>query len=429
MKKNRRSNRLLVVSLDAVGEKDLSIMREMPYFGRYLERAALCPHVTSVYPSLTYPAHATIVTGRTPARHGIVNNLRFQPEREKPDWFWQRKYVKGTTLYDQAERAGLKTAAFLWPVTGGARITWNLPEIWANRPWQNQILVSVANGTPAFQWELYRKFGHLLDGVKEPALDEFAIAAFCWSLKKYRPDVAFLHLTDVDSQRHDCGVESREAMDALARHDQRLGRILQVMEELGWQEDTNLVLLGDHYQLDTSRVSYPNYYLKKLGWLSSNGHGIQSWSVLARECGGSCAVYVKDRERLPQVEKWLRAWMARPDSPVSRIFTAREAKCLGADPACAFVLEAREGWYFRDGTELPMEPVDRAKKPELHLGNHGFHPDREGYQTFFAGSGPGFAPGARVQTMNLTDEGPTLAAALGIPLPGAEGKAVEGLLR
>ena len=91
---------MIVVSLDAVGTEDLPFLKSLPNFGDFWREAAVCERVRSVYPSLTYPAHTTIVTGKYPANHGIVNNLRIQPRREKPDWFWQRRFVRGETLYD-----------------------------------------------------------------------------------------------------------------------------------------------------------------------------------------------------------------------------------------------------------------------------------------------------------------------------------------
>ena len=85
----KKPNPMIVLSWDAVGSEDISYLKELPHFSSLLKRGAFCDQVKSVFPSLTYPAHATIITGKIPAHHGIVNNLRFQPEREKPDWFWQ----------------------------------------------------------------------------------------------------------------------------------------------------------------------------------------------------------------------------------------------------------------------------------------------------------------------------------------------------
>lgn len=162
-----------MISLDALGSLDFETVRQLPNFRKYLKYAAFSSQVQSIYPSLTYPAHTTIVTGRTPAHHGVVNNTLLQPERSSPDWCWQRHYIKGTTLYDEALARNMKVAALLWPVTAKSDITWNMPEIFANRPWSNQILTSAANGSLRYQLLMNQKFGRFRDGRCQPALDNF----------------------------------------------------------------------------------------------------------------------------------------------------------------------------------------------------------------------------------------------------------------
>lgn len=128
---NTKKPKMLVISLDAVGSGDIEKAMELPGFARFFDGASRCMSVHSVYPSITYPAHTSIVTGRYPVHHGIVDNTKIQPNRKSPDWYWQRKYIRGTTLYDEALKQGMTVAALLWPVTARSKITWNLPEIFA----------------------------------------------------------------------------------------------------------------------------------------------------------------------------------------------------------------------------------------------------------------------------------------------------------
>lgn len=97
---------MVVLSFDAVGAEDLSVLKKLPNFGWLCRQGALCENVESVYPSITYPAHTTIITGRKPCSHGIINNTCFQPERENPDWMSSRRWIRGTTLYDEALKRG-----------------------------------------------------------------------------------------------------------------------------------------------------------------------------------------------------------------------------------------------------------------------------------------------------------------------------------
>lgn len=60
-----KSKRLIVISLDALGSTDFEMFSQLPNFKKFIDHAAFCRQVRSVYPSLTYPAHTTIVTGRT----------------------------------------------------------------------------------------------------------------------------------------------------------------------------------------------------------------------------------------------------------------------------------------------------------------------------------------------------------------------------
>lgn len=421
---------MLVLSWDAVGSEDLDFLKTMPHFRSLLERAACCERVKSVCPSLTYPAHTAIVTGREPGRSGIVNNLRLQPERKEADWFWHRRYIKGDTIYELAEEAGLRTAAILWPVTAGAKITWNMPEIWPNRPWQNQITQSLLNGSIGYQIDLYRRYSRILEGTKQPMLDNFVQAALLRTLSYYRPDLTLVHFTDADAMRHEHGVDSREAQAALRRLDMRLGATLGLLERQGQKGSTNIILLGDHYQKNVSCVLYPNYHIVKNGWAKERDGRLVNWRAAANNCDGACCIYLKDREDTElklAVANWLKEWKQTPGSGIKAVITGKRAREKGADPRCSFMLEAEEGFYFKNGCCVEREEYRPGSR--IHRGAHGYDPDCPGYETFFLAAGPDFQPGARVPSMNLTDEGPTLARALGVELEDADGAVINGLFR
>lgn len=424
--------RLIILSLDAVGSRDLPFLKSLPHFQAFFDRAAVCESVQSVYPSLTYPAHTSIVTGRYPCRHGIVNNVRFQPERSPSDWFWQRNYIQGTTLYDEAARKGMKVAALLWPVMGKAKISCNLPEVLPNRPWQNQVMVSILNGTPLYELALQRRFGYLRSGVQQPQLDNFVHASMLYTLKKERPDLMLVHLTDVDTNRHLYGVDCEPVREALKRHDERLGELMETLDQMGWREDTNVVLLGDHCQMDVDRVICPNYILYRKGWFTVKGDKVTDYRAIARDCDGSCYIYVRDPSDCPAVADLLDHMKQRAESGIARIFTSKEAAELGADCSCTFMLEAEQGCYFQNGWEIysqKAEPGHYMENPHNQAATHGYLPDYAGYQTIFMAAGPDFLAGSRVEQMSLVDEGPTLARVLGVDLGDTDGRIMRELLK
>ena len=84
-----------------------------------LRRGSWAEGVLSQFPSLTYPAHTSIATGVTPAKHGIVQNTVFTPQGSGT-WFFESSALRSQPLWDGARAAGLTTAGISWPVTVGA---------------------------------------------------------------------------------------------------------------------------------------------------------------------------------------------------------------------------------------------------------------------------------------------------------------------
>jgi predicted AlkP superfamily pyrophosphatase or phosphodiesterase len=428
----KSKKRIIIISLDAVGTQDMEYMKGLKYFGEFAQDAAICEHVNTVYPSLTYPAHTSIMTGKWPKNHGVINNVLIQPQREKPDWMWQRKYVKGTTLYDEALKAGMKVASIFWPVTARSKITYNMPEVLANRPWQNQITASLSNGSLIFQFKMLQKYGHLVHGVSQPALDNFSLNVLLETLRQYRPEMTLVHFTDADSMRHENGVSNENVKRALQRHDARLGEIFRTLKELGLYEETTIIILGDHYQLDCDKVVYFNYEFKQRGYLkvSEKTGKIIDYKAFANNCDGSCYIYVKDKTIEKEIGDLLKSFADDSEGKygIERIFTGEEAGILGADPTCSYMVEAKPGYYYLNGFEKMTERVNDVEKHKMYA-THGYLPTKQNYQTFFMAKGPGIKNGISIAEMSLPDEGATLAALLGFDLGETDGKVIHEILK
>jgi hypothetical protein len=183
-----KTRHLIVISIDALNAQDFNEINTLPVFKQLLAQGSYIKEVISVYPSLTYPAHTSIITGVYPLEHGIIANNINQPGVKLPDWYWYHKYIRVPTLYDIARIYKLKTAILFWPVNAGARVDYNLPEIWPTHSGQNMVLLALQNGNPWYIMDLYLRYGKLL---KEGAsnLDNFTTAVW--------PIMVSLHLNPV----------------------------------------------------------------------------------------------------------------------------------------------------------------------------------------------------------------------------------------
>lgn len=428
-----KRNKLVVISLDSMGFRDLNEPRDLtPNLAKLITQGTWVKKVQGIFPTLTYPSHTSIITGQYPAVHGIVNNTKLQPRRLSPDWYWYRKDVKATPLYDVARAAGLTTAAFLWPVTAGSKIDYNLAEIFPNRIWTNQVLVSLKASSPWFLMQMNHRYGKLRHGIKQPWLDDFITACAVDTLKNKQPDLTLIHLVDMDSMRHRYGVRSAEAKAALQRLDGRVARLIRATKDAGTYDHTNFVILGDHYQINVDKMIHLNQLFVKQGWLTPvDGKTTykNNWRVTAKTCDGETYIYARGNVDLGKVKQ-----VVAGVEGVEHIYDGAEAVKLGADPQCAFLVEAKPGYYFTDEVNRPaiVEKVDPASlgTHDRYHGVHGYGPTQPNYFTTAIFAGPDVRKGATVDGAHLVDEGPTFAELLNLKYPApTAGQPIRGVLK
>src|SRR5258707_15710027 len=62
---------------------------KVPNLRAFMADGAYANRVRGVLPTLTYPSHTTLLTGASPARHGIIGNTTFDPLlRNAQGWYW-----------------------------------------------------------------------------------------------------------------------------------------------------------------------------------------------------------------------------------------------------------------------------------------------------------------------------------------------------
>ena len=424
---------VIVISFDAVSEEDLEFLSKQPNFSKLIKNGALIKNVESVYPSLTYPAHATIVTGKYPKNHGVINNTVLDFKNDNPDWYWYRKYIKGDTIFDLAEKSGMKTCSILWPVTARSKITYNMPEIFCTKRYDNQILKSALAGSKIYQVNMNKKFGYLRQGMEEPYLDNFATEVAKKTIRELKPNLIILHLIDSDSQKHKYGIENKEVIESLKRHDERLGEIIESLKLAGIYEDSTIIALGDHSQINVNNVIKLNSILMKNDLINVNGNKIKSYKAIAKSCDGSSYIYLKNKndvETRKKVRDILNELKNKYSNVIEEVYNNEEIKNLGADINASFMIEAKRGYYFIDDfLGEAIEVIDESSKIKHKLrASHGYLPSRDNYKTFFIAYGKTIKKGVVLEKGKLINHGPTIAKILDIDLRDCDGIVEERIL-
>lgn len=401
---------VLVVSVDGLGASWLTnppANLRIPNLRRMMNEGSYAQAVEGVYPSVTYPSHTTMVTGRMPAEHGIYSNLSSRELGKNPkEWFWNSSAIQVPTLWDVARENNLTTSSVFWPVTVGGPITWNIPEIWdPARGMAGDPLYVAKFATPGLLFEAAMELGPP-QGVSDDAT-KVKLTAFI--LKKHKPNLLMLHLAELDGAQHRSGPASAEAAAAVESADERIGELLAALTDAGLDKITDVFVVSDHGFFPVERMISPNVLLAQAGLITIDEKGnVTGGKIFAMPDGGSFFISwpgsVDLRAEVGAALKPLR------DQGVLYGELGRPALAeLGAESAAQLALEAPLGAAF--DAKASGEIVRQLPQTS---GSHGYLPFRRGMEASFIAWGPHIKEGVALQTIPMTAVAPTLLKALGI---------------
>jgi predicted AlkP superfamily pyrophosphatase or phosphodiesterase len=420
-----KSRHLVLVSYDAFSEDNWALASRLPHLSKLIKNGAYSLSVNSVYPSLTYPAHTSIVTGVYPEKHGIYHNNPFQPfvPEGKQSWFWFRRDVKVPTIYDTLNKHGMTSAAILWPVTGKAKINYNMPEIRAIKN-ENQIFKVLKNGSPLYCLSMEGKFGNLRRGIEQPYLDDFAVQCAAETIRRKKPNLLLLHLTELDEAKHEHGTMGPHIEKVLFRMDFRLGKLIKAVEEVGLKDDTTFIVIGDHGQLDVKYKVRLNKLLKDRG-LIYDENGILKWKAYIQSCGGSAYLHIKNGDKAVEQEalEILRQAVSDGSYGIEKLYSGSDLSAFHAYPYHCYMLEAKAGYCFEDEAEDPI--IINSIEQGIKHATHGYKPDKPYYKSVMVISGNNIKKNYLIGSAELTDIAPTMASILGLAFPSCDGRALN----
>lgn len=412
---------VILISLDAVYEADFETLSQMPVFKELIERGAYSKQVKAVYPTLTYPVHTSIITGAYPDKHGIYHNHPLQPgiTSNNQVWFWYQDEINVPTLFAKLEEHNLVTASILWPVTGGANITYNLPEVVALEG-ENQAIKLLKAGTPLYLIEEYFKNGRILGDGQQPRLDQFSTAVAVDTIKTKKPNFLAIHLIAVDHFRHKTGVQSEAVDQAFKVYEKSVTDIVNATKEAGTYDDTIFVITSDHGQIDINQNVYLNNVLERAGYISRTENGIE-YQAYAQSLGLGTYIYIKDHDPLikKEVMKLLKTLMKNPKYGIERIYDESELSKMHASSKFDLAIEAKSGYQFKDN----LTTYDT--KSNIVYGNHGYSPSKTGYKNIFIISGNSIKNKYDIGPMNIVDIAPTISELFGFEYYDCDGEALE----
>jgi predicted AlkP superfamily pyrophosphatase or phosphodiesterase len=421
------AGRVVIITLDgfagwALDDPHLPV----PTLRRLAAQGVVAKGMRPVNPSVTWPNHTTLVTGVTPAKHGVLfNGVLIRKPGLPPSiepWRDKSEMVRVKTLYDVAHERGLTTAQVDWvAIQHAPTITWEFPER--------------ADSKGAIAREMI-KAGILseadADGFAGQNIlwrDAIWTAAAAHILRQHRPDLLLFHLLNLDSTQHRYGPRTPAAMTAMAHLDSGVATILKTLDETGLASNTTVFVLSDHGFKAVKRQIRPNVALARAGLLKLEGGKVSEADAYAVPEGGTALVYVTRADDGGGIAQRARQTLEKLEGVAGVIAPSEYAKYGFPQPSAneqmgAFVLTAKDGYAF-GGALGDQIVVDTS---EGSLGAHGYVASDPDLRALFIASGRGIKRGAILDVIDNVDVAPTAARLLGIEMKDVDGHVLESIL-
>jgi len=398
---------------------------QVPHLVELRRQGVSAKRMIPIFPSVTYPAHTTLVTGVYPAAHGVVNNFK-----KGTEWYLQAGDIRAKTLWQAAREKGLTTAIVTWPASYGAEVNYLIPENLSLNVTNVPHLIR-AGATPGLFERLEQKFGPVQIPSFEHAdagelLDRMTGQFAAEVLREYNPHLLLLHFLDADHQQHLNGPQSAEANHAFELIDRAIGELRRAAQDAGLLDSTTFVIVGDHGFVPVHTSINVNALLASLGYgLFAEDGSFSARDVVATPIGGAAFFSLSSANKPSLAAKVTTAFRREIQKRYMGLieFVAREdLDRFGAFPGALFALTTTEGYMFTAApVPQPLVPAGSFK------GMHGYLPSMPSMATGFIMSGAGVRKGLQLPLVRMIDVAPTVATLLGVDLETATGFSLPGV--
>ncbi|MBS0619120.1 MAG: alkaline phosphatase family protein [Spirochaetes bacterium] len=368
-------HRLIVWSIDgfAAGYLDRAEFQNSKVWRRLLKSARVFRPVETILPSVTYPAHTSMVTGVNAAQHKIYSNHPVDPFNfSKEGWTWFSEDIAVPTLWESAAKAGRSVVNIQWPVTmmSPSKIRYSIPQFDRARGPEEEKMMRVLS-TPGLYDEIEQ---HTQIALTEYSGDDARVKVARYLWKKKQPDLLLLYTPGLDSVEHAAGPYSPAAFRQLEILGHLIESFLVDLRRASNRDKIQLLIVSDHGFTTYRGKCFPNAILNDMGYIDAKN---KTWSYVFDTSGGVARLVGK----------------AGAAPFATRAFTKKlNAACPGIE-AIGPESDEYESWRRRYARSSPLFLVSRTQTllaPAIRGGfympnargfTHGFLPERDDMHT------------------------------------------------
>ena len=217
-----RTEHVFIISIDG-GNPDVMKRSRMPVLEKMVQEGAGTWTAQTIRPSLTLPAHTSMLTGVGADQHHITWN----------DWVPTNGVVRVPTIFSLAKPAGFSTAMFVGKEKFRQLLQPDSVDEFNYDQAHSIVVLKSDNGD-----HVVRNEGEVFAQVVATHAAEYIV--------KHKPNLCFIHFTDPDTVGHEFGWNSSEQLKAFADTDVALGIVLQAVRQAGIARRSVIIITADH---------------------------------------------------------------------------------------------------------------------------------------------------------------------------------------
>ena len=374
------TQKCVILVLDGFSASYLKLLGTDSNFAKIAETGTCCLSAKSVFPSQTCTAHASIMTGVSPAVHGIIGNVSLGEDGTSVKNI-QPDMVEAPTLFEIAKSAGKKTAMvsgkddLVTMFSSGCDVgVSNLRSL--DYLTEAPVLEDKEDNDEYYQYNL--------------ELTDWVFDSLFTVLQTENPDLTLVNVQAADYIGHRFGPDSEEIQNVVKRIDQDLGKLYDAMKKAGMLENTTVVVTADHGMTASSKAIQLNALVAqnfekasavidgRNGYIWLNGEDKDAVESYFQNCEGVSEVIEKGSDRAAELK-------------------------VNADTEPDLILISEDGYEF-----LP-EPM-----LYLYQGQHGSLSDSD-ITIPMVWFGSGIPAGAGLEDVSLLTIAPMVCQMMGLP--------------
>lgn len=430
---------VILISLDGMAHYYFDDPKaQLPTLRKLAAEGARAKKMLCSFPTVTWPNHTTLVTGVTPAKHGMISNGIFDRAEQKnitylcDPLFDMADCVKAPTVFDLAHRSGMKTAGVCWPATRNAKtLDWTVPDMMEQELFEKYSTPSLLAecrqaGIPFEKQQEWCKAGN---AGKSPR--DFMYAQIARHIiLKHKPRLLVLHLMSADGFQHGTGRQSPEAYFSVNDCDRHVRDVVDAVKEAGLIESTTFIITADHGFRSFTRQIQPNVMFRKAGLIAAAvGGKVTSRRAWCLSEGGSAFIYVLDDANRAQIVADIKPklaalegvdWVRGPEEYAKLGFPLPDNDARSPD----LLMSAKDGFSF---SEIAAGE-DEISRTDSVRGAHGYDPNVDDMRAIFIAHGAGIRKGTVLEEMSNLDVAPTMAKLLGLEMKNVDGRVLGEIL-